>query len=309
MSKQGRTWEGMEKFNRVHPLTNVIFSAIFILLGLLCVVPALFVVIISFTSQQSIQANGYSFTPSEWSLEAYKFLWDSREMIGKALLVSVGVTVIGTVLGLFLTTTMGYVLSRPNFKLKSFMTWLVFIPMIFGGGLVATYNVYTTVLHINNSLMVLILPMAVSSFNVIVCKTFFKTTIPDSIVESAKIDGAAQLRIFFNIVLPISLPVLATIGLFLTFGYWNDWWLSLMYIDNNNLYSLQAVLMSVEKNIDFLAQNASTLGITAADYSAKMPKESMRMAMAVVIVFPIACAYPFFQKYFISGLTIGAVKG
>lgn len=109
--------------------------------------------------------------------------------------------------------------------------------------------------------------------------------------------------------LPISLPVLATIGLFLTFGYWNDWWLSLMYIDNNNLYSLQAVLMSVEKNIDFLAQNASTLGITAADYSAKMPKESMRMAMAVVIVFPIACAYPFFQKYFISGLTIGAVKG
>lgn len=299
----------IEKFNRVSRPVNLLFSLIFLLLAFLCIVPAVFVVIISFSSQQSIQQIGYSFFPREWSLDAYRYLWNSREMIGRALLISIGVTIAGTAIGLFLTTSMGYVLSRNDFKIKSLFTWIVFIPMIFGGGLVATYNVYTGVLRISNKIWVLILPLAVSSFHVIISKTFFKTTIPDSIIESAKIDGASQLRIFFGIVLPVSLPLIATIGLFLCFGYWNDWWLSLMYIDNSKLYSLQAVLMSVEKNIDFLAQNAASLGVSAAEYAAKMPKESMRMAMAVLIVFPIACAYPFFQKYFISGLTIGAVKG
>ena len=301
--------EGIEKFNRVHPLTNALFTVLFTILALTCIVPVIFVVIISFSSADSIQQIGYSFWPQEWSLEAYSYLWNVREMVGKARLISIDVTVSGCVLGLFLTATMGYCLSRPNFKLRGFLTWVVFIPMIFSGGLVATYNVYTTVLHINDTLWVLILPMAVSSFNVTICRTFFRTTIPDSIIESAKIDGAPQLQIFFQIVLPISLPVLATIGLFLTFGYWNDWWLSLMYINDRDLFSLQAVLMSVEKNIEYLASNASSIGVSAAEYAASMPKESMRMAMAVVIIFPIACAYPFFQKYFVSGLTIGAVKG
>lgn len=309
MSSKNEEMTAAERFNRVKKPTNIIFSVIFIVLALMCVIPALFVVIISLSSQDSIQQVGYSFFPKEFSLEAYQYLWNSREMIGRALGVSVGVTVFGTIIGLFLTTTMGYVLSRPGFKLKGLFTWIVFIPMIFGGGLIATYNVYTSVLHINNTLWVLMLPLAVSSFNVIVCKTFFKTTLPDSIIESAKIDGAAQLRIFFNIVLPISLPVLATIGLFLTFSYWNDWWQSLMYIDDPHFYSLQAVLMNVERNIDFFAQNIASLGVSAGEYSLSMPKESMRMAMAVVIIVPIACAYPFFQKYFISGLTIGAVKG
>lgn len=300
---------GFERLNSISKPVNFIFVIIFTILALLCVVPVVFVVIISFSSADSIQLNGYSFFPKALSLEAYRFLWDSRKTIVTAFGVSAFVTVVGTMLGLLLTTSMGYVLSRPGYKLKGFLTWVVFIPMIFGGGLVATYNVYTSMLNINNSMWVLILPMAVSSFNVTICKTFFKITIPDSIIESAKIDGAAQLRIFFGIVMPISLPLIATIGLFLTFGYWNDWWLSLMYIDNRNLFSLQAVLMNVERNIDFLANNANTLGISAAEYSAKMPREAMRMAMAVVIIFPIACAYPFFQKYFVTGLTIGAVKG
>ncbi|HIQ57946.1 MAG TPA: carbohydrate ABC transporter permease [Candidatus Merdivicinus intestinavium] len=304
-----KTLEGIEKFNRVHPVTNAVFTAVFAILALICIVPVIFIVIISFSSDTSIQQIGYSFIPQEWSLEAYSYLWNNREMIGRALVVSVVVTVVGCILGLYLTATMGYCLSRPNFKLKGFLTWVVFIPMIFSGGLVATYNVYTSVLHINNTLWVLILPLAVSSFNVTICKTFFRTTVPDEIIESAKIDGAPQLRIFFQIVVPISLPVLATIGLFLTFAYWNDWWLSLMYIDDRNLFSLQAVLMSVERNIEFLASNATSIGVSAAKYAANMPRESMRMAMAVVIILPIACAYPFFQKYFVSGLTIGAVKG
>ncbi len=304
-----KNFQGINKMNRVSQPANIIFSIIFIILSLLCVIPVIFLVIISFSSQSSIDLKGYSFTPQAWSLDAYRYIWDSRYVLLKAFGISVTVTVGGTLLGLFLTASMGYVLSRPNFKLGKFYTWLVFIPMIFGGGLVATYNVYSTMLHIKDSLWVLILPMTVSSFNVIICKTFFKTSVPDSIIESAKIDGAAQLRIFFSIVLPISLPLLATIGLFLSFGFWNDWWLSLMYIDNSNLYSLQAVLMSIERNIEVLSKNASTLGVTSAEYAANMPKESMRMAMAVIIIVPIACAYPFFQKYFVTGLTVGAIKG
>lgn len=309
MKKKEKDFEDVPlKYNRIKPVTNGVFSAIFLILAITCVIPAVFITVISLSSQDSIAQIGYSFIPKSWSLEAYEYLWNNREMIGKAFGVSVFVTIAGTVIGLYLTATMGYVLSRANFKLKKVLTWVVFIPMVFGGGLVSTYNVYTTVLGLKDSVWVLMLPMAVSSFHVIICKTFFKSTIPQSILESAEIDGASQLKIFFKIVIPISKPLLATIGLLLSFGYWNDWWLSLMYIDNRDLFSLQAVLMSVEKNIEYLAQNCNTLGASAAQYAASMPKEPMRMAMAVIIVVPIACAYPFFQQYFVSGLTIGSVK-
>lgn len=296
------------KYNRIKPLTNFIFSAIFFILALCCVIPALFITIVSLSSSTSIAEKGYSFWPSSWSLESYQYLWNIADTIGRAFGISIIVTIGGTILGLILTTLMGYVLSRPNYKLKGFLTWIVFIPMVFGGGLVATYNVYTSVLHLTDSIWVLILPMCVSSFHVIICKTFFKVTVPQSVIESAEIDGASHFRIYSRIVMPISKPMLATIGLLLSFGYWNDWWLSLMYINNAKLYSLQALLMRVEKNIEFLAQNANMMGASAAEYVATMPKESMRMAMAVVIVLPIACAYPFFQQYFVSGLTIGSVK-
>ena len=159
-----------------------------------------------------------------------------------------------------------------------------------------------------STIWALILPLAVSSFNIIVCKTFFRSTIPDSIIESAKIDGASQLRIFGTIVLPISKPVLATIGLFLTFGYWNDWFQSSLYISRAELVSLQALLNNMMKSLDYIANNPSA-GLSLQQYRNSMPSESVRMAIAIVIVIPIACAYPFFQKYFISGLTIGAVKG
>lgn len=300
--------EILSRINRVKPGTNFLFSAVFAILALTCIIPAVFIVVISFSSMESINQIGYSFWPTSWSLDAYAYLWNNRAMIGTAFLVSLGVTIGGTIIGLFLTAAMGYSLSRSNFRLKGLYTIIVFIPMVFGGGLVSTYNVYTSVLGIKNTIWVLILPLAVSSFNVIICKTFFKTTIPQSILESAEIDGASQMRTYFTIVLPISKPLLATIGILLSFSYWNDWFLSLMYIDNPKLYSLQAVLMNVEKNIEFLAQNADTMGASVAAYATSMPKEPMRMAMAVLIVAPIACAYPFFQQYFVSGLTIGSVK-
>ena len=274
----------------------------------MCIVPVIFVFIISISSEASLAKFGYSFLPAELSDAAYVYLWKERIMILKALWISALVTIGGTILGLGLTTSMGYVLSRKSYKLQSFYTWVIFIPMIFNGGLAASYVVNDKLLNLSDSLLALILPLAVSSFNIIICKTFFRTTIPDSVIESAKIDGATQLGIFNKIVLPISKPVIATIGLFLSFGYWNDWFLSSLYIRNKDLISLQALLNSMVKNIQFLASNPDG-GVSIQQYLANMPKESVRMAIAIVIVVPIACAYPFFQRYFVTGLTIGAVKG
>ena len=225
-----------------------------------------------------------------------------------ALWISVEVTVIGTVLGVILTATMGYVLSRPGYKLNGFFSTVVFIPMIFSGGMVASYVVIAQILNLRDTIWSLILPLCVSSFNVTICRTYFRTNIPDAVIESAKIDGASQLTIFVRIVTPISKPLLATIGLFLAFGYWNDWFQSSLYISKDNLLSLQALLNQLQKNMEFLTKNP-TAGMSLQDYKLAMPTESVRMAIAIIIAVPIACVYPFFQKYFISGLTVGAVKG
>ncbi|WP_433614430.1 carbohydrate ABC transporter permease [Paenibacillus cellulositrophicus] len=300
---------GLEKFNRTHRVVDVIFHLIFIVLALICVIPVVVVLSISFSSEDSIRETGYHLLPTVLSGDAYAYIAKQGTTILRALGVSVLVTVIGTVLGVLLTASMGYVISRPNYKLKGFLTWIVFIPMVFNGGLVSSYFINSNLLGLKDSIWALILPLAVSSFNVIICKTFFKSTIPDGLIESAEIDGASQLRIFFSIVLPISLPVIATIGLFLCFAYWNDWFQSMLYIDNQNLYSLQALLNSLMSNVDALAKNAASMGVSYAVLVATMPKESARMAVAILIVLPVACAYPFFQKYFISGLTVGAVKG
>lgn len=308
MKDEASVQSGLDRHNRIKPLTNILFNLVFIILGIVAVFPVLFVVMISLTAESSIQEHGYQIIPAAFSLDGYRFLYQQSDMILRALGVSLFVTGVGTVLGVMLTTSMGYVMSRPQFRLKKFVTWLVFIPMIFNGGLVSSYYVTANLLHLKDSIWALILPLAVSSFNVIICKTFFRSTIPDALVESAKIDGASQLRIFLRIVLPISLPVLATIGLFLSFSYWNDWFQSMLYIDNQNMYSLQALLSKIMGQADYLAKNASSLGVSIAEAASKMPKESARMAITVLIVLPIACAYPFFQKYYTSGLTIGAVK-
>lgn len=307
--KEKKVLEGLAKFNRVSKPVNIIFSIIFIIAALCCVIPLIFVIIISLTDKTSIASIGYSFFPQKLSLSAYEMLWKSRDSIIRAFGISIFITVVGTVLGLFLNATMGYVLSRRSFKLRKLYTWLVFIPMIFNGGMVSTYIIYTQLLGLRDNILVLILPLAVSSFNVIILRTFFQTTVPDSLIESGKIDGASQLRIFFQIVLPISLPALATVGLFLCFGYWNDWWNAFMYLNDPALFPLQYVLINIERTFDFFTKNAAFIGYEAYQLSAMLPEDGMKMALVVVIVLPIACAYPFFQKYFVSGLTIGAVKG
>ncbi|GIO68185.1 carbohydrate ABC transporter permease [Paenibacillus sp. FSL M7-1455] len=300
---------GLDKFNRPSKGVNIVFNLIFILLALVCVVPMLVVLSISLSSEDSIRQTGYHIIPTAFSGDAYSYIAQQGTMILRALGISVLVTIVGTVLGVLLTASMGYVISRPNYKLKGLLTWIVFIPMIFNGGLVSSYYINANLLGLKDTVWALILPLAVSSFNVIICKTFFKSTIPDGLIESAEIDGAGQLRIFFSIVLPISLPVIATIGLFLCFAYWNDWFQSMLYINNQDLYSLQALLNNLMSNVDALAKNAASMGVSYAVLAATMPKESARMAVAIIIVLPVAFAYPFFQRYFISGLTIGAVKG
>lgn len=301
--------DGFDRFNRISKPANVVLNIIFLIMALACVIPVLLVVAISFSAEESITEYGYQFIPKIFSLEGYTFLLSQGTMITRALGISLFVTIAGTVIGVLLTTLMGYVLSRPDYKLNGFLTMVVFIPMVFNGGLVSTYYIVSQFLGLKDSVWALILPLSVSSFNVVVCRTFFKTTIPESLVESAKMDGASQLVIFGRIVLPISLPVLATIGLFLCFAYWNDWYQAMLYIDNSKLLPLQALLNQILTNIQMLAQNAATIGVSAAEMLANMPQEAARMAIVVIIVLPIACAYPYFQKYFISGLTVGAVKG
>lgn len=308
MAKHNEAAESASRLNRIKPQTNLLFNLLFMFCAMVCIIPVIFVFIISISSEQSIKMNGYWFWPEGFALDAYEFIFKEGRMILQALGVSVTVAVVGTLIGLALTSTMGYVLSRNSYKLNGFLSMVVFIPMIFNGGMISSYVVNTQFLHLKDSIWALILPLCVSSFNVVICRTFFKTNIPDSVIESAQIDGASQLRIFTQIALPLSKPMLATIALFLTFGYWNDWFQSSLYITNTKLFSLQALLDHVQRNIEMMAKNPA-MGLTMQQYINNMPKEGARMAMAIIIIVPIACTYPFFQRYFISGLTVGAVKG
>ncbi len=306
--KVKKVGDAVLKYTRVSPVTNIFISALFIILALLCLMPALLVLIVSFSSESSVLNKGYSYIPLQWSVESYQYLLHQSGYITHSFINSLGITLVGTVIGLVLCSTMGYALSRPNYRLRNFFTWFIFIPMLFSGGLVASYMINTQILGMKNTYAALVFPMCCSSFYIIIMRTFFQTSVPDAIIESAKIDGARQIRIFAQIVLPISLPAIATIGLFYTFAYWNDWMLAMYYLNTNrqDLFPMQYVLINLENNIDFLTRNSQFM---TPGENTNLPSETVRMTMVVISVVPIACSYPFFQKYFISGLTIGAVKG
>ena len=294
--------------NRISKPTNLIFNMIFLLLALAAIVPFVLVFMISVSNEETIRLYGYHLIPKKFSLEAYRFLWNERNTMLQSLGISLANTIIGTLISVVLTTSMGYVLSRPQYRLKGFLTYMIFIPMIFSGGMVASFVVNVNILHLRDTIWSMILPLLLSSFNIVICRSFFKSTIPESVIESAHIDGASQLRIYSGIVMPLSTPVIATMGLSSCFGYWNDWFQASLYISNPKLIPLQTMLMKLQADIDYIASNPAA-GVSLQQYIANMPTNGVRMAIAVVVIIPIACAYPFFQKYFISGLTIGAVKG
>lgn len=302
--------QGIDRFNRISKPTNALFSSVFILIALFSVIPFLLVIVISFTDQSAIRANGYQFIPSKFSLQAYKSLFQNADTLAYSFFISFIVTISGTVLGVLLNAVMGYALSRQNFRLRKAYTMLIFIPMLFNGGLVASFLVNTQVLHLKDTLWALILPIACNSFYIIVFRTFFTATVPDSLIEAGKVDGASQLRLFFQVVVPISLPALATVGLFLCFSYWNDWQNALLYVSGSpRLWPAQYTLIGIEKDIMFLANNPELSGMGREELLRNLPQDSIRMALVVLTVLPITLAYPFFQKYFVSGLTVGAVKG
>ena len=288
-------------------ITNIIYSLIFILISILMVMPLVFVIMISVSSEASIASNGYSFLPSEYSLKAYSYLWQSRSYIGRAFLNSLFITVAGTLLGLFIVTPYGYALSMKEFKGRKFFTVFALIPMLFSGGMVASYMINTQVYHLANTYLILILPIACSSFYIFIARTWFATSLPHEIIDAGRIDGAGEWQIFRILVLPISKPLIATIGLFFTFGFWNSWYEALLYIDSNhsNLYSLQYLLISIERQASSLSRNEQYIGVESI---AAIPADTVRMAIVVILVLPITMVFPFFQKYLVSGLTLGSLK-
>lgn len=296
--------------NQPSRLSNTVLNVIASIFSIACVFPFLFVVIISFTNEKALATDGYRIIPKEWSVEAYKYIFKTGDQLLRSFGITVLVTVAGAVLSLILISHFAYAISRSSFKYRNFFSFIAIFTMLFNGGMVPSYIINTRMLHLKDTLWALILPLAVNAFYIMIMRTFYRTTVPDAIIEAGKIDGAGELRVFYSVVLPISLPGLATIGLFSTLGYWNDWFNALLYIDNPNLVPLQALLMRIENSMQFLVTNSalSNSGQGMALLSS-LPQDSARMAMVVLATVPIVLAYPFFQRFFISGLTVGAVKG
>ncbi|WP_168123828.1 carbohydrate ABC transporter permease [Paenibacillus sp. HB172176] len=294
--------------NSLSPVNGFLLNIGFVVLSLLCLLPVVLVVIVSFTHSESIVAKGYSFLPDRLSLIAYESLFKDYGTILGGYAVSIGITIAGTLLSVVMMALYAYPISRSDYTFRGGFTFFLFFTMLFNGGLVSRYLVYTKVLGLKDSYIALIIPLLIIPFNVIIMRTFFQTTIHPAVVESAKIDGAGELRIFATIVLPLSLPVLATMALFSTINYWNDWFNALLYITSEDKFPLQYLMMRVLNDVQYLRNNIE-LAAQNPELLANLPNESLQMAMAVVGMGPMLIIYPFFQKYFVKGLTVGAVKG
>lgn len=299
-----------KRLNAVSAPAEAVIHVVLGLFSLCCIIPFIFVVIISFSSEQSIRDIGYSFIPEAWSLDAFRFAFQKLPQIWRSYFNSIYITVIGTILSTLMCAMYSYVLYRPDFKYRKFFNFLSFFTMIFGGGLVPTYIVCTQLLGLSENYAALIVPLLVNPFNIIIMRTFFKSSVPMDLIEAATIDGSGEYSTLFRIVAPIAKPGVATIALLNALAFWNEWYLSLLYIKRNKiLQPLQALLMELQNNVQYLNQMAGSLGADAIQEAAKVPSQSLRMVLVVLIVVPIACAYPFFQRYIVAGLTVGSVKG
>ena len=307
----GRKIKGSNaSLNRFGPGTQAVFHLVLGLFSLLCIVPFIFVVIISFSSEDSIRQIGYSFHPLSWSTEAYVYTFQLGDQLWRSYFNSFLITIVGTTVSVLMCFLYAYPLFRKDYAHRQFFNFLSFFTMIFGGGLVPTYVICKSVLGLSDNYAALIVPMLFSPFNVIIMRTFFQTSVPTELIEAATIDGSGEYSTLFRIVFPIVTPGIATIALLVSLGYWNEWFLSLLYINKNmDIIPLQYLLMRMQRNADFLAKNSAMLGADAAKAAAQLPSQTLKMALVVFIVVPIACAYPFFQRYVVAGLTVGSVKG
>lgn len=299
--------EKKNSLNEISTGTNLLFNLLFLVCVVLCIAPIVLVISISLTAEMEILLNGYSFIPREFSLKSYEYITKAGEQIWRAYGISILVTVVGTFFSMLIICMYAYPLSRQSFRYRNQFAFLAYFTMIFGGGLVPWYMVYTHLIPIKSTVWILIVPYLMNAWYVIIMRTFIKTTIHESIIESARIDGAGEFRTFFIIVLPLCRAGLATIGLFCTLGYWNDWYLPLVFLTDTKLFNIQFLMYQTLMSIQFLS-NATNL-TNASSMMKDLPNEGARMAIAVLSIGPIILAYPFFQKYFIKGLTVGAVKG
>lgn len=278
---------------------------VILFISLLCIFPFWMVIVGSFTPENEIYVHGYSLWPRSFSTEAYKLAFEDPQQILRAYGVTVGITVTGTMVSLFIVSMCGYVLQRPDFKSRNFFTMFIFFTVLFNGGLVPWYILMTNYLHLKDNYLALILPLLVNVFNLIIMKNFMRS-IPGALIESAKIDGAGEFYIYLRIVLPLSKPALASIGMFTALSYWNDWRNGMLFMQDSTMYPLQYYLYRLLSSLDFL-KSAAASTVDLGDMV--FPSESFKLAMTVVATGPIVLLYPFVQKYFVKGITIGAVKG
>ena len=282
---------------------------VMILLAIYCIVPFVLMLSTSLSSEAALTKYGYSFWPREWSFAAYDYLWAKRITIGRCYLITIIVTVVGTVTNLILTSLFAYPLSRQDFKQRNIFAFILFFTTLFNGGLTASYIVWTTVFHVKNTIWALILPGSLmGAMNVLMVRNYFNANVPYSIIEAARLDGANDMRIYAKIMVPLSKPVMTTIGLFAALGYWNNWTNGLYYITDTKLYTIQVYLKKLMDNIAFL-KSGDTAAESAALAFKTMPTEGARMAIAIVAILPILMVYPFIQKELVRGMVVGGVKG
>lgn len=285
--------------------TNIVLNIFFILLAIIVIYPLLLVFSISITNETSVPTYGYSLIPHEFSAAGYEYIFGNFNMIGKAYLVSICITLIGGGVGLLIMAMYAYPLARDDFKYKSLFNLIAVITMLFSGGLVPTYMVYVNFLHLKDTYLAMVLPSLFSAFYVMIIRSFYKSSVPKSLIEASQIDGGGEFFTFFRIVLPLAKPALATVTMFTMLVYWNDWYFPMLYLENQKMYNLQYLLYTLDSQIQSLvigAGHGGTIDLTS------IPTETARMAMAIVAIGPVILAYPFFQRYFQKGITLGATK-
>ncbi len=290
-----------------YTLLRIIAYVVVTLAAVVCLLPFLMLISSSFTQESEIVRHGFSLLPLKPSLEAYKFAFEVPKRVIDAYLVTITVTAVGTFFSLFFVSMAGYVLQRKDFKYRNRLSFIIYFTQLFSVGIIPQYILVTRFLGLTDSLLALILPPLLSPFLIILMRTFIRTAVPDSIVESAKIDGASDFLIYRKLILPLSTAGLATIGLFTALGYWNDWFQGSLYIRTTSRYPLQFYLYNLLMSAQMIREMANVAMSTNS--TAVLPQESFKMATAMIVTGPILLLYPFVQRYFVTGLTIGAVKG
>lgn len=299
--------EDTKKYHKIKKTESatVLAHIVFIILAICCIMPMILVLVISFSSSQSITDVGYTLFPEEWSLDAYKFIFKDAEMLIRSYGVTIFNTVIGASVGLILSSMMAYALSRRSYKLRTFFSFMVFFTMIFSAGLIPQYITYTKFYHMRDSLAAVILPGLVTGWNVILLRTFFYD-LPEEVLESGAMDGCSEFGLYWRIAMPMMKPGLATVGLTMVLSYWNEWYRTMIYIDSSSKFDLQYMLYRLLKNAEALLQD-SQAGLSSVD--ANFVSDTAKMAMVILAAGPMMFVFPFFQKYFVRGISTGAVKG